>query len=606
LSPGARSRAIAELEVLFPSEGRGAARIGAIGLQSFNFDVDGLQVAGFGRIHFTERDLRELAEREGVGAAIADAWRKYGSRLFERIDGEYAFAIWQERDAIGLAAVDRFSSFGLFWAERCGRLAIATRPARACELLGIVPEFDARAVQAYAYFHSIPAPLSIYRGVSRLDVGQLIRVEVGRHELRQHWKPAFVETRDFEFERERDAFRQALRDGVAQCTRGVARESLGCFLSGGTDSSTIAGLVTESYGAPARTFSIVFDESQYDERKFSRLAARHFSTDHVEYVLDGEDAERAIDVLASSYEQPFGNSSAIPTLVCAQLARRAGVTRLLGGDGGDELYGGNERYATQWTFSLYENVPTLIRAGLLEPLLFGPLKGIDAMLFRKARSYVEQAKVPLPDRLGSKYNLLNRFGASNVFSEDVLRRSSRFEAIELEREVWSHCRANSQINRLLEFDFKFTLGDNDLPKVTRMCHAAGVEVAFPMLTSAVVEHSLRLAPSQKLRGRRLRYFFREALRGFLPDEIIDKPKHGFGMPFGEWVLTQPRLASKAGDALEGLESRGMLRKGFLSEVNQALRTGHTGYFGTMIWVLMALELWIRAQSAKNALASGSI
>lgn len=596
MSASARSSPIPVLEALLRPGREAPARLRAEGLQSFSLERDGVQVAGFGRLHFAELALAQRAAGEGTAAALIQAWRKHGERTCDHLSGEYAFVVWEPAAREGLAAVDRFSTFGLFWGERDGRLALATRPARVCELLGIAAELDPRAVHAYVHFHVVPAPLAIHRGVARLDVGQAIALRRGASEVFAHWKPAFVEDAPFDFAREREAFMGALRAGVAQCVAEVSREALGCFLSGGTDSSTIAGLVTEAYGAPARTFSIGFDESGYDERRYSRLAAQRFGTEHTEHVLSADEVEQAIDVLSASYEQPFGNSSAIPTYVCARIAREAGVERMLGGDGGDELYGGNERYATQWLFSLYQRVPSALRTAALEPLLFNALKNVDVALIRKARSYVEQARLPLPERLGARYNLLNRFGVNRVFTDELLAHAGGFDALALEREVWSRCTAGSQINRLLAFDFKFTLGDSDLPKVARMCHAAGVSVAFPMLADAVVDHSLHLAPGQKLKGRKLRHFFRESLRGFLPDEIIDKPKHGFGMPFGQWVLTQPRLAARVADALGSLEARGIVRKGFLAEVSEALRTGHSGYYGTMVWVLMSLELWMRAQS----------
>ena len=156
----------------------------------------------------------------------------------------------------------------------------------------------------------------------------------------------------------------------------------------------------------------------------------------------------------------------------------------------------------------------------------------------------------------------------------------------------------SQINRLLEFDFKFTLADNDLPKVVRMCHTAGVDVAFPMLAAPVVDYSLRLPPSWKLKGRRLRPFFKDASRGFLPDEVIDKPKHGFGMPFGEWLMSQPSLQFRANDALSALVARGLVRREFVDELRTSLQGGE-GYYGTMVWVLMMLELWLRGSSVPD-------
>ena len=571
-------------------------------------DVRGLHVArrgGAGAIVFGR--LRLLGSRAGretgdPAAALLACWLEEGDRALEALAGEFLVALWDRDGARALLAVDRFSTYPLFWTTHGDALGFSARPDQAAGHAGASLAPDWQAVLAYAYFHVIPAPLSVYEGVRRLDLGEALRIEGGRAEVFRYWNPVFEEQRPFDFSSEREAFLDALRSGVAECTAGLAQEEVGCFLSGGTDSSTIAGLVTRQYGAPARTFSIGFDVGGYDETMYSRLAARHFGTEHTEYFVTPDDVLAGVEAVATRYEQPFGNSSALPTFFCARLAREAGVTRMLGGDGGDELYGGNERYAKQAVFALYQRAPGILRSGLLEPLLFGPLKNVDARLIAKARSYVEQANEPLPDRLQSRYNLLNRLGASEVFGEAVLAQVQLDEPLALEREVWSRARAQtaapsremSQINRLLAWDFKFTLADSDLPKVTRMCQAAGVEVSFPMITHALVEHSLRLRPGEKLKGRTLRYFFKESLRGFLPDEIIAKEKHGFGLPFGDWLLTHEKLRAMADDALRSLAARGVIRPEFMQRLLAQLASGHAGYFGTMVWVLMILELWLRA------------
>ncbi len=578
------------------------------GTQWSRAQVDGVASMVCGRLRITDRELAERASAKGLGAALSHGWRRHGPDLLGRLAGEFIVAVWDTAAGSGAIAVDRFSTLPLYFGERGGRVAFAMRPARVAELLEKARDIDPVALYAYAWFHEIPSPLSIFSGVKRLDAGQALLVDRHGARLHWHWQPAFDEHRPFEFGAQREAFMGALRAGVRECVDGVAHERLGCFLSGGTDSSTIAGLVSEAYGRGARTFSIGFDVSGYDESHYSRTAARRFGTDHTEHVLTPEEAGATLDVLAQAYEQPFGNSSAVPTHVCARIAREAGVERMLGGDGGDELYGGNERYATQWLLSLYGHVPAGLRNAMLEPLLFGPLKNVGFWPVRKARGYSEQARVPLPERLGAKYNLLNRFGAANVFTDDVLAGAGGFEPLELEREVWARSDGATQINRLLAFDFKFTLADNDLPKVTRMCHAAGVQVAFPMLTDPVVDHSLVLAPGQKLKRTHLRYFFREALRGFLPDEIIDKPKHGFGMPFGEWLLGQPALAARADDALASLADRGLVRRPFLAELRRSIQDHHAGYYGVMTWVLLMLELWMRehVDGASSRVAAGPV
>lgn len=550
----------------------------------------------FGRLRFVDSPpgsvLPDPAE------ALLDAWQQRGDAVLEVVSGEYLIALWDVERRRALLAVDRFSTYPLFWNEQPGRIGFAARPADAARLADTASEIDWQAAFAYTYFHMIPAPYSICTGVRRLDHGEALRIDRGGAEVVRYWQPVFDENRPFDFEREKGEFLGALARGVAECTAGRPREEIGCFLSGGTDSSTIAGLVTRHFDAPARTFSIGFDVGGYDESHYSQLAAKHFGTDHTEYYLTPDDVSRGVEAVATQYEQPFGNSSAVPTYFCASLAREAGVARMLGGDGGDELYGGNERYAKQAVFALYDRVPGAMRSALLEPLLFGAMRSIDAKYVAKARSYIEQAKEPLPDRLQARYNLLNRLGATRVFTEDFLAGVRLDEPLALERAVWQRARATSepmsQVDKLLAWDFKFTLADSDLPKVTRMCHAAGVEVCFPMLTHALVEHSLRLPPEQKLKGRRLRHFFKESLRGFLPDEIIEKKKQGFGVPFGDWLLTHERLRAIADDALRSLAARGVLRKEFLDTLLAHLASGHAGYYGTMVWVLMILELWLRA------------
>lgn len=549
-----------------------------------------LSILAYGRVRL---DGRALDERDG-SVKLAGAWRRNGPDMVRRLDGEFLLAIADRVTGAWVAAVDRFSSFRLYYGSIVKGAAFGTAPIAVAGALGKAPEVNAQAVLAYAYFHVVPAPLSICSGVRRLDHGELLLGDgAGELGVRRYWQPHFEETRPFEFSGERDRFMSALRTGISECVEGQCADEVGCFLSGGTDSSTIAGLVTEHFGSGARTFSIGFGVSGYDESHYSRIAVKHFGTRHTECYLQPVDVERALPILASDYEQPFGNSSAVPTFFCARLGLDAGVRRMLGGDGGDELYGGNERYAKQWIFSVWNDVPAPIRVGLVEPILFGPLAGIDIAALRKARSYIDQTRVPLPERLQGKYNLLERFGRGTVFTAAFLERAEPFEPAELAREVWARTDAASEINKLLAYDFKFTLADSDLPKVTRMCEAAGVEVSYPMLTKAVVDHSLQLAPGQKLHRTKLRYFFKNALRGFLPDAILRKEKHGFGLPFGAWALTQPGLMALADDALAGLAKRGFIRPAFVGDLRQALASGHADYYGTMVWILAVLELWLR-------------
>jgi asparagine synthase (glutamine-hydrolysing) len=313
--------------------------------------------------------------------------------------------------------------------------------------------------------------------------------------------------------------------------------------------------------------------------------------------VTADDTVDALHAIAAAYDQPFGNASAVAAYYCARMAKADGVTRMLAGDGGDELFGGNTRYAKQYQLSLYGRLPTAVRKTFIEPLL--RVQGAAALpLLRKALSYVEQASRPMPLRY-QDYNLIDHLGAENVFTDGFLAQADVTAPLNLLRSSYEQFTSASLINQMLGIDLKFTLADNDLPKVTRMCHLAGVEVAFPMLDERVVELSGRLPANLKLRGTRLRYFFKEALRDYLPAEILRKQKHGFGMPVGAWVTTHPRLRELVRDSLSSLKKRHIIAPTFIDRLLSEHLRVHAAYFGSMAWVLMMLELWFRNHSASE-------
>ena len=307
-----------------------------------------------------------------------------------------------------------------------------------------------------------------------------------------------------------------------------------------------------------------------------------------------KDIVDAIPMIAAAYDEPFGNDSAVPAYYCARMAREDGVRVMLAGDGGDEIFGGNARYAKQRMFETYQLLPEVLRRRLIEPVVAHVPGGRIVPPLRKLRSYVQQASVPLPDRLES-YNFLNRAPLADILAPEFLATVDTLEPLTLLRETYERTTSRSYIDRMMHLDLTHTLADNDLRKVSRMCEVAGVEARYPLLDDALVEFSGELPPSFKVRGIRLRYFFKQALKDFLPPEIIAKTKHGFGMPFGLWLRDYPPLSEQVHESLRAFQRRGIVRTEYIATLLREHETGHATYYGIMIWVLMMLEQWLQAR-----------
>jgi len=509
------------------------------------------------------------------------------------LGGGFAVAVIDGSGKVELAT-DRFASHPICYAAPAGGFIFGSGARLVASHPRVSSELDPQGLFHYLYFHVIPSPDSVFREVRYLEPGSVLEWSKGSVRTRRYWTPEFDNERGRIRPDESDQFLSGLESAVKRACEGS--DSVGCFLSGGTDSSSIAGMLGRVTGTPARTYSIGFDERGFDERHYARLASAHFNTRHREYVVTPDDVVDSAPQIAMSYEQPFGNSSVVPTYYCARLAREDGVDRMLGGDGGDELFGGNERYVKQKIFGLYEHLPKFFRRTVLEKALLGsPVGGLP--LLRKARSYVAQARLPMPDRMES-YNHLERSGIEQVCAPELLASIDRSRPRALLRAWYEDARAATMLNRMLALDFKVTLADSDLPKVTAMCWLAGVEVAYPMLDAEVVDLAATLPVVEKVRGMRLRHFFKESLRGFLPDEVLSKEKHGFGLPFGPWAMRDRRLGELAFDSVSSLKERGIVNATFIDDLITRRMREHATYYGTMLWVLMVLELWL-ARSART-------
>lgn len=521
------------------------------------------------------------------GTTVEDRWRhlvqlRGAQRAASEVAGDFAVAMTLP-DGSTFLAVDRFGVRPVYWRIEQGQL----RHAQRADALG-GGDLDPQALFDYLYFHVVPSPRSVFEGVSRLPPGHWGLFRDGQMTVAPYWTPEFQPIERPDFGALKDEFQFLLLQAVRRQLDG---SQPACFLSGGTDSSTITGMAAKASDQTVVAYSIGFEAEGYDEMEYARLAAQHFQVEHRALYYTAEDLLRDIPTVAGGYDQPFGNSSALPSFFCAGKAREDGVSRMLAGDGGDELFGGNSRYATQRLFDHYQRVPAFLRRSLLEPF-FGLGLVANTPGLKKGSSYIRQANTPLPDR-AQDYNLLRRLGYAEVLTPALHALVDPSSVDAQQRAVWAQARCTDEIDRHLAYDWRYTLAEADLPKVVGTTALANVGVGFPMLDDDLLAFSMKLPAHYKLRGSALRWFFKEALRDVLPEGVLTKKKQGFGLPFGVWMVQHAGLKALADDALNALVARGLVRQPFVRLLLTEQLPQYPHYYGTMVWVLIMLEHWLR-------------
>jgi len=558
-----------------------------------------LGIAIYGSI-FNAEEWAEL----GVSAhtlteAILERFVREGHETWNRLRGDFAIAIWDGRDGSLHLACDPFRVQPLFYYVDAQKLVFGSR----MRMLTNHPrpmrlEIDPNSLVDVLTGSVIPTPHTIYRDVKKLPPGTVLTYRSGTITLRPYWNMRFQPDGKSGARSLAKTLRERLADAVA-CRLKVDADGggFGAFLSGGVDSSTVTGLLTRISGHPIQTFSIGFGEPRFNEMDYARIAAQAFGANHHEYFVQPSDVLAAIPILLDAYDEPFANASAIPTYYCAKLAREHGVDVLYAGDGGDELFAGNERYALQRLLDYYHQVPAWVREPLLVPAI-SALARMNIPGFAQGMKYVQRARVTYPNRLFS-YSLFGVLPKDEVLAREILPALSPERSLDgTLAKLYLEANASTPLDRQLYVDLMFAICDNDLFKVTRATEAAEVTVRYPFLDQRLVEFAGTVPAKLKMRGTKLRSFFKDAYSDFLPKATITKTKHGFGLPIPVWLRTDPALNTMMRDLLLG--DRSAIAPYFTRSAIQMLVDRHavdtTSYYGTFLWNLMILELWLLRNS----------
>jgi asparagine synthase (glutamine-hydrolysing) len=529
---------------------------------------------------YNYRELRRELERvghhfrtQGDTEVLLHLYEEHGESFAERLRGMFAIAIWDARRRRLVLARDRFGIKPLYYRAAESELAFASE-------LRALPrgEIDLDALEAFLAFNSIPAPLTIFREIRKLPPGHVLLWEAGRIELRRYARPAPIEElRDDDEAELVEELRSRLRDSVRAHL--VSDVPVGVLLSGGVDSAFLAALAAEETSEPLRTFSIGFEERSFDELDDARLVAQRYGTQHRELVLR-PDAALLLPALADAFDEPFADSSALPTYLVSQLAA-ADVKVALSGEGGDELFGGYYTYAADLLAARVGGLARL--AGPLVERL--PTSTSRASFDYKAKRFVRAAHLPALER---------HHGWKEIFSPDLRAeltgRRSNFDPVDILRARYRETEGADELARLQDVDLGVYLVDDLLVKTDRASMTHSLEARVPYLDTVVTNLALALPTRHKIRGLSKKVLLRKAAAPLLPPEIVRGKKRGFSIPAAAWLRGELEPFAR-----ETLSRETLLRQGFFSpEVVERLLDDHVAGRedrSRQLWGLLAFTLW---------------
>jgi asparagine synthase (glutamine-hydrolysing) len=531
---------------------------------------------------YNYRELRRELERAGHRfrthadtEVLVHLYEQHGEGFAARLRGMFAIAIWDAPRRRLVLARDRFGIKPLYYRDEGGQLSFASE-------LRALPrgEIDLDAVEAFLAFNSIPAPLTIFRDARKLPAGQvLVRDERGTR-LERFARPAPVpvdELRDDEEAELVEELRARLRDSVRAHL--VSDVPVGVLLSGGVDSALLAALAAQESSEPLRTFSIGFAERSFDELEDARRVASRYGTEHRELVLR-PDAALLLPALADAFDEPFADSSALPTYLVSELAA-SDVKVALSGEGGDELFGGYYTYAADLLANRFGGLAKLARP-LVERL---PTSTAKASFDYKAKRFVRAAHLPPLER---------HHGWKEIFSADaraeLTGRESDFDPVDLLRARFAETEGADELARLQDVDLGIYLVDDLLVKTDRASMAHSLEARVPYLDTVVTNMALALPTRHKVRGLSKKVLLRKAAAPLLPGEIVNGKKRGFSIPAAAWLRGE--LEPFARDTLspQMLERQGYFRPDVVQRLLDEHVEGREDR-SRQLWGLLAFTLW---------------
>jgi asparagine synthase (glutamine-hydrolysing) len=516
---------------------------------------------------------------------IVHAYEQWGARAVDRFRGMFAFAVWDARKRRLLVARDRLGIKPLYYAVRRDAVVFASEIKSLLEDPDVPREWSAEAIDAYLALQYVPAPATVYKAIRKLPAGHLLIAENGGTSVQQYWDLTF--TGDGDPSREEEYLEQ-LDALVTESVRLrlLSDVPLGAFLSGGIDSSLVVSAMVGVAPGRVLTTSVGFEDHGFDELQYARTVARHLGTDAHEVIVHPEVAD-LLPRLAWHLDEPFGDSSAVPTYYVSAAARER-VTVALSGDGGDELWAGYARHRVErWESAARRWL------GPSASTLVGRVAGRHASSFKGSRALGHLALSPA-DACARKhaYGLFEGGTRDTLYSRDFQAQVKGADPFEGFRAIYNSCPSPDPLDRALYLDVKTYLVDDILMKVDKMSMAVSLEARVPLLDHKLLEFAATIPTSLKLKRGRSKYLLRRLLERRIPKSIVDRPKHGFDAPVARWLRgpLEPLVDDLLNDGR--LRNRGLFDSSAVARLWSEHRTG-THDHRHRLWNLVMLELWFR-------------
>ena len=547
---------------------------------------------------YNYRELRTRLEKLGHRfytdsdtEAIIHAYDQYGADCPKHLRGMFAFAIWDEpREQLFLAR-DRVGKKPLLYALTGGQIIFGSEFSALLEHPDISREIQPEAIHYYLSFMCVPAPLTAYRAIRKLEPAHTLTFDRhGEVRIERYWHPDFSKKERFDEHEAGERALALLRDAVR--VRLISEVPLGAFLSGGVDSSAVVALMSEESSAPVKTFSIGFEEQDFSELHHARRVAEHIGAEHHEFIVR-PNALEVLPMLVEHYGEPYADSSAIPTYYVARETRRH-VTVALNGDGGDECFAGYERYAAMRLAETYRKLPGLVRRPLIESAVeLLPSSELRRSRARDIKRFVSAASLPTVERYMRWVSVFDAQAKDDLYTDEFRRRMSGHRAADFLAPWFAHANgASGIVDASMMADTMTYLPNDLLVKVDIASMAVSLEARSPFLDHHVIEFAAALPENLKLRGRTTKYLLKQVLKKLLPAENLKRAKMGFGVPIGHWFRGEMKEFLRETLLAEQSMRRGYFKPEAVTRLVEDHIDGRHDH-AHQLWTLLMLELWFK-------------